>query len=502
MTIGGSKESQNATEAGALNMASQQFNKVRVKAQDPYEKQFSDVFDTQKGVTLANVNRVWAKTLLANINVAAMGDTYGSAQANTHAQELFDAASRMSDRLTGQLENTSVMSPLFDEMSGRNVISMTGVHAGVKAVDLKDWSTSLVDRQIESNIQLSSDQMPLGFDYKKLKTTQVQGADRLQGYAPISVNGKNICFVPFKNNERTQLISAKVFDENTLKAKPLPEWKTPVPNAFKTYGQADGSKYKGIACVLANPQRTFSMNMPAGFVRISLLRNEADCIVGPNMPKSVSYDYDTAVHFVESTEDSLSWPGPKVGINDTDELANIYLGTEFGDKCTLKDAIFNRKINGDVLQALLQRVKEIKPDCTAAQLINLLSGTRAETGDFIIFLDSSAPDAKNAKLVVAPVSMVKGINPAINTNGLADGYLRTLHTDPLDLLTDYHVFPPLTGAIALTVGGWAPALVGQAEEATLKWAPGSGFDGCLGTLTVFHHTIAKVKGVVHKPPVG
>ena len=70
----------------------------------------------------------------------------------------FDAAASMSNRLSDQLNDPASRVSFFNDMSGRKIISMTGIGSGAQAVKEDAWRTSLVDRTLESNIELSKEQ--------------------------------------------------------------------------------------------------------------------------------------------------------------------------------------------------------------------------------------------------------------------------------------------------------------------------------------------------------
>lgn len=370
MLFGGGQEIRNSVDSGALNVGQQTLS-FKTSAQDNDEHQFDDVADSKGEFSLSNINRVWGKVLLVYLNASSM-NRRNTATTSTagNADLLYKAAERISDRIQAQITDPERLKPFFEKMTQQNSTRMIGPSSAVKASADSFLNTSYVDRGAESNINFDPAQLPPETDPNAIKG--VKGSDNnlyFPGYTGFQLLDKTLYLIPFKANETTHLVSTVGFSANTLPAKPLPGWSKPLPNAFSAQGQiptANGKTSTSISYVQTNPQRSFSLSIPHGFVRITLHKPLAKVSIGiPGL-----FKFKTSSENYTYTHHQNDYLPPNVianlGYEVSSRRPSVWecLYVQFGNPGYEAE----KKI-------LVQRLKEIKPDFTEQQLQPLLSQT-------------------------------------------------------------------------------------------------------------------------------
>lgn len=491
MLIGGSRELSNATDAGGLNTA-RLAPTVKVDIQSgTTESQYSDVAEDGKSFSLKSIDRMWAKCLLCEMNAQEMhGDGYSGSDTDSHADALFDAAKSISDRLADQLKTPSTLYPFFDDMAGKESMRMLGNSAAaVSDQSSGGWNTSLMDREVESNIAVYDGQLPNGFSLSTSHTTKASdGKFYFQGYVPITAQGHDICFVPYKLNAQPHLVSYKDFNSNMATANPISQWPDAVPNAFscqgKTKNQKEGTQ-KSISWVLTNPQKTFDLSIPHSFIHIKLDTNTCHfwCNAIPYPIYDQTYDYSPPggpVFFAQS--------GPMDGGAGVCTATVTPLGLEFEPPTIWQSltALSNFGGSYDNLKTILvQRCSEMKPNFQESDLESVL-GTLTIPGvtDYYIYPDDSG------NVSVSP-SLSNPIPPTwVMSGGGADG------DDYHDICTNGDTtfgaglpVPPFVVAVEYEgIGGGSGATL---ECDKVQWKAGTGYNGCLGEVKVSHDLYAQ-----------
>ncbi len=493
--LGGAKETSNAVDAGALNVGKRSFE-IKVEAQTPDEHQFGDLADSQDRFGLTNINRVWGKALLAAANVTAMGSGAPS-EARDHADKLFNGAQGISDRLADKLTSPGNLHDYFTELSQQNTVRMAGQTAKAE-VKAADWNTSLVNRGIETNIEVIPEQFPANtFDSIGAVDKTVQGKPLkfIPGYKPITFLDHHFCLVPFKAEEKTHLISLDQFEKDRLSAKPFPDWSKPVTNSFSCRGQAATTGpyvEESISCVLTNPQRSFKLEMPRAFIKIKLKEKSTAkwSFNGIPWPADSSYDYVIP-------ENSTRGPG-EAGLGTI--MGTCTFGLEYINK-TVYGALFALPTENydDVKNPLIQRVKEIDPDFDG-DLQSLLSfpllpaaadhDSDSDNTVYIVFKDNSG----KLKCLPEPEAQAMALGGS-DFSKTADGPESDHDESPMFV-------PGVPGVCWGTpVGFGTPKDLPDFMliEGDLYWKPGSGYDGCLGEVRLERGTHAYVNGIVTFP---
>ena len=471
MLIGGSREVSNAVDAGTLN-AGKKAVQLKTSANFGDESQYEDLKDESSEFGLTNINRVWAKALLCRMNNKAMKDAgQSTGTSDSHSDSLWSAAESISDRIADKLNDASNLHPFFMELAGKNTVRMLGDTANVKVDSAANgWTTSLMDRGEETNIVVADGQFPDGFtesDAKMTKKTD-DNKTRFKGYTNITVMGKNICFVPFKLKQQPHHVSEKTYTENTLSLKPFDAWKNPVPNALSCQGKTEDQKLgtqKARSFVLTNPQKDFDLAIPHAFIKVKFEDNTAHWYINGIPAPNSSYDFHTDVQ-------TRNYPCGTGNLNITATLGNEYMPP------TVWKGIFALPgSNYDAVNhALLQRCKEIKPDFSEGDMDAMLNMCPIlGTQEFVIFPDPTG------NLRCTPKAMAPGLAPWIHTDHDADGSEEEIVDDECWFIPNFVVAIP-QGLGAKPLPSWC------VTYGSLKWKPGTGYDGCLGELRIERET--------------
>jgi len=491
MLLGGSRETRNAVDAGALNVGKEALT-INVSAQTPYEQQFNDVADSSGNFNLCNINRVWAKAMLASINESAMeseAPNTNTALSTADAEILQLGAKSISDRLAQKLTDATQLYDFFKQLAQPNSVRMLGNKSYVDVIQDNGWQTSLVDRQQESNIAIYPDELPSTFNSAGLSLTAplADGNIYLKGYTDMNIIGKDFWFVPFKNGEKTHLVANSNFNANLQSTNPI-AWTPPVPNAFSVHGfagQANGTSQQSMSWVMSHPQLYFKMCMPQSFIRVTIKANTLQWVVDLIPMEQDGYNFQSA-QFNSSTV----YPLPCGDISGTEVDGN-----EYGFAPSLFTALFSQSPTppapSRAFSYLLQRVQEILPGYKSTDLMNLLQSTPISTNnndqDFIIYPSSTL---SNATLLISPSAAA----PAW-TLTQPDGQDEQLETEEVDGFDC-----PNQGWTELgCYGDWVYPTF-STLSGDRRWTPGTGYGGCLGTMTVHRTTTAYLFGMCICPP--
>ncbi len=293
--MGGQNETKNAVDAGALNIGKQIVDKVSTGLSwiKDNERMYYDVTadDPSKvipqfkvPVTLRKINRVWAKALLIGINAdAAQQDDNTAGSGVDNAKKAIKGAEGLSNDLQEEILKTDKWRGWFDEIAKQNSVRMIGKDATLVPLNPTQWQNSCMMRGAESNIQLCGTppfNLPPGYtlnsDYYTTSTREPKppgSEDRyfLKGYTPLTVAGETVWQIPFPYDEKTHLVSGPKFDAEKPSAQPL-SWAKPIPNAFSSSGdvvRAGGNFGEHASSwVIANPHEPFKMCIPHSFLKI------------------------------------------------------------------------------------------------------------------------------------------------------------------------------------------------------------------------------------------
>ncbi|CAN5950789.1 unnamed protein product [Sphagnum jensenii] len=484
MVLGGSKESSNATDSGALNVGKQALT-LTVGPTTSDENQFLDVADSNGQFGLKNIDRVWAKALLASINATAMNNETSAPQATQNAQLLQTAAADISARLSQKLNEASNLYGFFTDYSQSNSVRMLGTKTYVDAAEDALWKTSLMDRGYESNVSANVNELPNNFSAALLQLGQPakDGLTYLPGYQDIKVSNFDYWFVPYRNGEKTHLVGSEYFTQNLPSTTPLP-WTSPVPNAFSVHSQAKGGVgQQSMSWVQTNPQLYFKMQIPQAFIHIAIQKNTLQWSLMGIPVESDDYGF-----LPSDFEDSSEYPVPTCASVSGTEMC----GNEYIQGPTLFSAMFAlppAPPSCPTFTYILQRCQEIIPGYTAGQLTALLTSTTltstgADDQDYIIY---PSDNSSSATLLCASSSSAPSW-----TNTDPDGADQILESEGPET--------PNQGLETFTCDGFPVILpLISTESCDRHWTAGTGYNGCLGKLTIKRTTTAVMYGICSCP---
>lgn len=509
--MGGQREVQNATDAGALNLGKQAPDQVSVILSPQANQQCfldatSDTRDNSNGpdgkVNLRRINKVWAEAMLMNINATAAGGNAGGGSGN--AQQAWQGAQDISSDLSDKLSTTSNLYGFFSDMSHQNSVRMFGDQVTTEVLPGDGWQTALMDRGCESNIILNGAPpyfnlppdytLPPGVYTKSKRGIVPMEALNyyfLKGYEPLTIGNKTFWQVPFQYDQKPHLVSKSWFD----KARPFinpPLWVKPVPNAFSTEGVATkgDTGEKAMSFVLTNPRQPIQLSIPHGFVHIHMDDMQSHWFfypAGPPPVPPVEYGNPQTYGYSLDTE-SASMPqgGPFSQVVDS---GDITVGNDVAFK-SLNDVIFTDYCsNKDKIEKyLVNRINEMvaKPGVSynKVDLHNIL-GAQSTANDLVngerdFYLYS--PDGE--KIVCKSKSdavKVAWLAPLISHN--PDGNEDKLVDDANKSSNNYiPVITPNDGCSVDTMLGWSNI------HEDVYWTTSTGFNSNLGLLRVKHWT--------------
>jgi hypothetical protein len=497
MIMGGSKEMRNAVDAGALNVGK---SALTVTVPDPNgaNGQFDDVSDSNHKFGLPNINRVWAKAYLIAANYNAMETEGTTGSSFNNVQQVQTNAQQISDALYQALQpQTTTFFNFFKAIADTSSLRMLGQSSTVQEVNDSKWSIACMDRGADSNVYIQPQQFPS--DYNLPPTATVPSSDGKQcliGYEPVSVDQWNFWFVPFRWNEKPHLVSEDHFEENNLtndpvtyKSPPPPAtgtvtWTKPVPNSFSVHGKTIKQHEFGeeaVSWVTTNPQTRYPMSIPHGFIKIKIDQNKAEYQT-LMMPVPLEDDYGFTP--IEQSEPALPVPGCGVG------TVVAMMGDEYIPP-TINQAVFASLSDSytQVKAWLVQRINEIHPGFTDANLTSLLSTGYIPTGDslnFVIYNDDSNTVQVTTLDNASSIPWLAAVVNQDPDGSAAPTYSESFIPYEPNIVEDWS----LEGTFC-TEG----PLYYLTESGTMTWTPGSGFNGNLGSLEIQRETDVYLAGI-------
>lgn len=486
LVMGGSREVRNSVDAGALNLSKRIFE-IRV----PASPEFTDVADSQGQVGMSNINRVWGKAYLINGNAQEMQiDNQLGPAALGNADTAYQAAENINNTLFGAVTSRQTHGNLFNSVAGFKPASLlSGDNTVTKDINMLDQANadsplkciSMVDRGAESNIRFNVTQIP-----KSVTATGVQHgqANYLAGYSPMAANNKEFSFVTFRAGEMPHLISQTVFDKFRADVAPVGGSALAIPNAFKIDGnvQATQGTLGAVACAVANPQLQYSLAIPHSYVSIYFTNRALWFVEGVKVNQTTYPNKPTPQ--VQGVKKKLL----KVG-GYLDGYAN--LGNEYQTGGSLWQMYTS--LPGDhmtPLQRVLQRVQEINPNYSIAQLEALMQKVTFDPTATIYYIypTYTTPDFSDPTIQIASN---KGPLPPWLQNIPLDGTQLPIGTENMEKDTPNTCYDVITG------GPYTTDLHYTEVSGSINWTPCTGFGQCLGSLQMSRTTQIFFTG---KPP--
>lgn len=504
--LGSSQEMKNSVDAGALNVAKRVFE-LKTSGTVSSSKQslgYDDVVDSQHTIGLANINRVWGKAYLVNANAQAMMQQgYGSA--GNSPGEALQSATIINDELYGVLTNKASLSVYFNKLVSDKPARLLGKDGAVTASDTTDWDTAALYRGEESNIQVTDTQtIPSGI-IPNLYTKYNQSF--MQGYNPSPANGHNFGFVTFHNNEASHLVANATFDQ--WKKVPVPNSPAmTLPNTFRESGQiTDQLPHGASASAVANPMRLYELTIPHSFVAVTLTSiatirlddGNGHVTSYPETPYFSNSGTIQPFKSVDLEKKDYAYPESLTRWLAVTGLLNGYvsLGNELNPD-NLWQAI--NALPGDhsaAISVILQRVKEFKPGYSQSQLQQLLqsqklSNTGSSTVTYYIYPKYTTADNTDAIVAVGTLGQLPSW---LNTAASAEGQSKTIvkettqrdqpNTAWSNIIEGHYQVPNKPRP---QWPNYSQDVHRTALSGTLSWQPGTGWNQCLGVLSINRKT--------------
>lgn len=466
--MGGSRQVRNAVDAAVLNVAKRQIE-TKIKSSNA----FADVADSTGNIGISNINRVWGKALLVNANaeeIQKAGLAKGSTMGN--AATSYQMAKQLNDDLVEKLTDPIRLNMYFRHTSNKRGAPLLGESSKLDKAKDTQYQIAMVGRGDESNIKYKADQFPAGTSVCGLK---FNGQTYLQGYQSLMMNGKPFMFTTFHAAEMPHLISDTVFQQSKPTVTPVGDFSNPIPNAWHASGVVYGEKgnLRASASAVANPQRQFDLAIPYGYVKIQMTNFAYWYVEGKFKDKNP--------YPAEPGYKKLGLPGAKLSDDKQfDGWAN--LGNEYNQPSLLAFMDMTPGSKEAVYDKMTQRLKQVDPKFTKQNLKKLLDKVSLTSGvkEYYIYPVYKSADNTDPSITVAP------------DTGKLPGWLRKIQEDNLDggftnVVEEKALFGEPNSCWAVPESNPAPT-GGTKFTGKIDWAPGTGFNQCLGMVKMARET--------------
>jgi hypothetical protein len=488
LVMGGSREVRNAVDTAVLNVS-----KHATDLEVPTPAGFDDVANSNGQVSISNISRIWGKAFLINANQQEMlNDQQASNSALANADNAYQATQNTNNALASVLQNKRSFAGYFNSISANSPTKLLGENAVVADSPTESsWATAMMDRGSESNLYYNTRQLPRG---TQVNDVQRGGKTYFRGYTAMTANAKDFSFPSFHIGEMPHLVSQTTFSRNLT--GPIGAT-NPVPNAFQESGLVSegGTSLTASACAQANPQRQWGLAIPHAYMTI-IFQNLSKWYLDKDksgqwqLVKEIGYGTTPGETVWGIHERNLRPPPPApppngIGgkLNGYASLANEYKAANAWMLYTMMPGDHNTP-----LLKMVQRVQEIDPDFSMAELQTLLESVQMQQGPqsflrYVIYPNYEGPDCTKPTMKIAPVGggTLPGWLGVLNAESLTPGMLDGLAKPAL--LEQ----PPLRDepntCWANVIGGKSPSCQHHTEfSGTVNWTPGTGYGQCLGEL--------------------
>jgi hypothetical protein len=276
--IGGSRETQNATDSGNLNLGKQAILHPDIQLNTGVEQDnFAGLTDQNGNVNLANYNRLTAQAIIVAANAQAEGTT----EAKTNLQTLTDTfqsgqdsiSKRLHDALASAAKTDSIFSSLALSNSTRMVKNNTpnNVDAG--------YQTAYVDKASPTNVTLDQNILPAGATLPSNALSSTNGGSGkpyINGYTDITFTGMPaVAGASVHPGQQPHLISDTEFKGS--RSNPVTAGAVP-PNSFQSVSTTKVStisSYKNTSLVnlscstVGSLKQEFQASIPRGYIVVT-----------------------------------------------------------------------------------------------------------------------------------------------------------------------------------------------------------------------------------------
>jgi hypothetical protein len=402
--IGGSREAQNATDSGNLNLAKQAILHPTITLNTGTETDnYGGLADANGNISLLSYNRLMGQTLI----VAANAETEGTTAAKTNYQALMDTfqsgSSSISQRLHDSLSSASLTDSNFSGLSLSNSTRMVK-NASVNPVDAS-YQTAYIDSVSPTNVSLDPTILPtdpitqttIALPSNALSTTVgSDGNCYLNGYLDMAFGQlPSVSGAAVHPGQQPHLISQTTFagaKNNPVTAGAVP------PNSF----QSVASTNPGSNVIDSRPVGTNPIVSTSSATVGALTTDYHACITrgyivvynpsGFGSSQSLTAVEDLRGLAMASASGNVAGPTSYSGIGIFNHKA-VY-PTSDGVAITKPGTVLQLLTQcGDltILAQIKQRIREIKPSATDTEMTTLLGQNQIGLGQFwYIYMDQSS----------------------------------------------------------------------------------------------------------------
>lgn len=462
MLIGGNRQGTNANDAGNLNVA-KCAPLVQVNGGNA-GVDFLDISPTNQ-FNLTNINEVWGKTLLVNLNEQAMQQQgLSTPVSNANAALTWSRAVSLSRSLSTALNTRAKLVGFHQSVADRNRVNMLTLDRSVDVTG--KWRTSCMNRNGESNIVCVPAQLPPGITLASLGNPVVTKIDPKTGkpvilwagYRGISAAGRSMNFVPFEYGSIPHHVSLKTFVANTLAKNPMPRCPNSVPNAFESVAVVKDSSLRdhlfdsAALSSMGVRKPTTPPHIPNGFIRFRLGQDTMRYVYHfAGVHNLGGWDYpntDTPLAKLDPglySDDGIADPTFPSTFKLAFSYGHQYHDPSNGNEPTLFMALFGMgdpndlAVYGKLRAMLVNRANQIKPGVTWPQIAELLHSTSIKNN----------PGPFKLQLVGSNLAIV----PDSDLSQVADGKSeRTVNGSITDSQNKLHFVDHVPGSIPLPHG--------------------------------------------------
>jgi len=454
---GSSQQVRNAVDAGALNIA---VRATDVPVAPPGE--FGDVANSSGGITLANVNRVYGKAMLINLNAESMIKSGQAGQAQGSAQQAVAEADQVSQQLKKAITDQDFLTRSFSQVDFGGSSNPAGSNGSGSARHLKNKSApsftiGYVHGGQTSNISADPSQTPPGLS--------LHLGGPLVGYTVVKANGHSFYFLPFKHGEKPHLISTDEFNGHK---SPPSDWSSPVPNALQASGQLGPDlAMQSTASAVVNPQLNYRLAIPHAFVEIKVQKTPVTWLVNGKKVAESMYQFQPDTQYKVANYKV----GCKSQLNGYANVGNEYKG---GTLLAAFNGVPGTQAHKLALQNLAQRISEIQAGYTVKQVSQLLAQQQLvpDVYTYVIYPVYKNADNSDPQVKIAPIGNVQA--GWFNSGATADGTAKSLGSESLEDSPNSN-----WGQV---VGAWQLQAHHVNVNGQVMWTPGTGYNQCLGLL--------------------
>jgi hypothetical protein len=276
--IGGSRETQNATDSGNLNLGKQAILHPDIQLNTGVEQDnFAGLTDQNGNVNLANYNRLTAQAIIVAANAQAEGTTEAKTNLQTLTDTFQSGQGSISKRLHDALASAAKTDASFSSLALSNSTRMVK-SASPNNVDT-GYQTAYVDAASPTNVTLDKSILPAGATLPSNALSSTNGGSGkpyINGYTDITFTGMpSVSGASVHPGQQPHLISDTDFKGST--SNPVTAGAVP-PNSFQSVSTTAVStitSYKNTSLVnlscstVGSLKQEFQASIPRGYIVVT-----------------------------------------------------------------------------------------------------------------------------------------------------------------------------------------------------------------------------------------